>query len=141
MTAQTVPGGSETSDLFGSLLAGTMHGVDRLASVIELLGLAVLVYGVVRASIAFVRERGGPMDGTGDFAAIRISLGFHILLALEILICADIMHSVVRRSLEDLIGLSAVVIIRTIIAFFLNRELREARESRSHPGPAGEDAS
>lgn len=97
--------------------------VDRGASLIELIALAVLLVGLVRATAGFFRARAGRAE---DVLTLRRGLGVHILLALEILICADIMHTVVRRSLDELIVLSAVVVIRTVIAFFLTRELREA---------------
>ncbi len=114
-------------------LGGLQHGVDRLATVIELFALAVLLAGVIRAVFGFLREGRGSAVGAADFLALRRGLGVHILLALEILICADIMHTVVRRSYEELVVLAGVVVIRTVIAFFLNRELREAAEA-AHAG-------
>lgn len=121
-----------------SALADLEFGVDKLASVIELVALAVLLIGVLLATAGFLRElvrRGAPV--ASDFMAIRTVLGGHVLLALEILICADIMHTVARRTLDDLITLAAVVAIRTVIAYFLDRELRQARELAGRPATGG----
>ncbi len=57
------------------------------------------------------------------FLKLRLNLGQLILLALEVLIVSDILHSIAHRSLEDLGVLGAVVLIRILLAFFLDREL------------------
>ena len=57
------------------------------------------------------------------FLKLRLNLGQLILLALEVLIVSDILHSIAHRSLEDLGVLGAIVLIRILLAFFLDREL------------------
>ncbi|WP_085796825.1 DUF1622 domain-containing protein [Falsiruegeria litorea] len=57
------------------------------------------------------------------FLNLRLNLGQLILLALEVLIVSDILHSIAHRSLEDLGALGAIVLIRILLAFFLDREL------------------
>ncbi len=57
------------------------------------------------------------------FLKLRLNLGQLILLALEVLIVSDILHSIAHRSLEDLGALGAIVIIRILLAYFLDREL------------------
>lgn len=57
------------------------------------------------------------------FLRLRLNLGQLILLALEVLIVSDILHSIAHRSLEDLGVLGAIVLIRVLLAFFLDREL------------------
>ena len=57
------------------------------------------------------------------FVNLRLSLGQLILLALEVLIVSDILHSIAHRSLEDLGVLGAIVVIRILLAYFLDREL------------------
>lgn len=57
------------------------------------------------------------------FLQLRLNLGQLILLALEVLIVSDILHSIAHRSLEDLGVLGAIVLIRILLAYFLDREL------------------
>ena len=57
------------------------------------------------------------------FLKLRLNLGQLILLALEVLIVSDILHSIAHRSLEDLGVLGAIVLIRILLAYFLDREL------------------
>ena len=56
---------------------------------------------------------------------VRCDLGVKLVFALELLIILDLLHTVVSRSLDDLLTVGALVLIRTIIAFFLNREIQE----------------
>lgn len=116
-----------TAEQATGALAAVERIVDRGATLIELLAPAAAPVGVVRATAGFLPAGA---EHAEEFLTLRRSLGVHILLALEILICADIIHAVVRRSLGEPIALSAVVVIRTVVAFLLTRELREHAEPR-----------
>lgn len=63
---------------------------------------------------------------------IRVVLGEYLLLALEFFICADVILSVKDPSYEHLAQLGIVVVIRIMIAYFLQRELQhlEQREPK-----------
>lgn len=65
------------------------------------------------------------------FVKIRLNLGQLILLSLEVLIVSDILHSIAHRSLEDLGVLGAIVVIRILLAYFLDREL-DRLSSKDH---------
>lgn len=60
---------------------------------------------------------------TVEFNTIRIKLGEYLLFALEIFLCADIMLSVADPSIEHLTQLAIIVVIRTAIAYFLQKEI------------------
>lgn len=51
-------------------------------------------------------------------------LGYYLLLGLEFLIAADIVDTLMKPELRELIVLGAIVAIRTIISFSLNAELK-----------------
>ena len=53
-------------------------------------------------------------------------LGGYILLSLEILISAGIIESIIKPTLQDIFQLAALVVIRTIISYFLNKEIGPA---------------
>lgn len=61
---------------------------------------------------------------------IRSFLGSYILLSLEILIAADIVHSIINPSFQDLINLGAMVVIRTVMAYFLHKEMIDAKKEQ-----------
>jgi len=54
---------------------------------------------------------------------IRVSLGNYILLGLEFMIVSDIIHSFLQPDLMSLGQLGLLVVIRTMISFFLGKEL------------------
>lgn len=62
---------------------------------------------------------------------IRVTLGEYLLLALEFFICADVILSVKDPSYEHLAQLGIVVIIRIMIAYFLQRELQHLKDSEA----------
>ena len=47
------------------------------------------------------------------------------MLGLEFLIAADIIRTIVKPSLEELAILGSIVVIRTVINYFLGKELRQ----------------
>ena len=56
---------------------------------------------------------------------IKNQLVSYILLSLEILIVADIIETIVSPTLTDIALLAATVVIRTVISYFLNKEIKE----------------
>lgn len=61
----------------------------------------------------------------------KIELGGFVLLGLEILIVADIIETIIRPTLNDIIRLAAIVAIRTVISLFLNKEIHEIRSDEA----------
>ncbi len=59
----------------------------------------------------------------------RLRLWENLLFALEILICADIIITVLEPTFDHLLKLWLLIIIRITIAFFLDRELRELKHN------------
>src|SRR5215470_7420240 len=98
---------------------------------IGVLGVLIIVFGVaagmvrfLRAEYLFVRGR----DVENDRKRLRHVLGYYLLLGLEFLIAADIIDTLMKPSVQDLIVLGAIVLIRTVISFSLNAELRSERQ-------------
>lgn len=94
---------------------------------IGLLGVLVIGFGVASGLLRFVRSeflavRGVNMDE--DRKHLRHLLGYYLLLGLEFLIAADIIDTLMKPTPQDLLVLGAIVVIRTVISFSLNSELR-----------------
>ena len=106
------------------------------AALIEALGIAVItliaLYGILGALVRLLRKEGrGPV-----YQELRLRLGRGILLGLEFLIAADIIHTVaVELTFETLGVLAVVVLIRTFLSFTLEMELsgRWPWQSRAQP--------
>ena len=106
--------------------------LEWLATVIEVFAVLILVSGVVRFAFYFLRGEfrwNTGVAGTAEMAAARIVLARYILTALEVFIVADLILLVLTMSLESLLFLALLVIVRTVISYFLEHEIR-ALEAR-----------
>src|SRR5687768_15524048 len=99
---------------------------------IGVLGVLVIVFGVVCGLVRFVRAelRGARgVDVEDDRRRLRHVLGYYLLLGLEFLIAADIIDTLMKPSLQDLIVLGTIVLIRTVISYSLNAELKPEHQT------------
>ncbi|MDQ2070788.1 DUF1622 domain-containing protein [Natronospira bacteriovora] len=105
---------SEMIQPFAAWCAAALEAVGvGIISLIALLGLVRAGYGL------FKRQ---PSEAV--FHALRQRLGRGILLGLEFLIAADIIHTVaVELTFESIGVLAAIVLIRTFLSFTLEVEL------------------
>ena len=65
----------------------------------------------------------------------RLELGRYILAALEVLIVADVIRTALTMQLQGLIFLGGLVIIRSAISWFLDREIEALEKDRKHDAP------
>ena len=87
--------------------------------IIEAVGVAVIVGGLLLAAFGYVR--GG--DGR-SFHAVRATLARGILLGLEIMVAGDIISTVaIEPSLTSVAVLGAIVLIRTFLSLSLEVEV------------------
>jgi uncharacterized membrane protein len=93
-----------------------------------------IVRGLVLYALDLIRAHGGEVPKE----AIRLSLGRSLALALEFQVGADILGTALDPTLNDILVLAAVVVLRTVLNFFLGRELREA-ERRERVGQPAAD--
>lgn len=62
---------------------------------------------------------------------MRADFGTYLLLGLEFLIASDILKTVVDPTLDELAILGGVVVVRTVLSVFLNKEIKEFTENDS----------
>ncbi len=108
-------------------------GLEYAARAIELVAALILIFGAVRFTMLIggeILSRGKSPEG-GIFRHARVSLGGYILAALEFLIVADILFTILRRTLDELYILALLTAIRTALSWFLTRELRELRKDEA----------
>jgi len=93
---------------------------------IGIIGVSVIVWGVVVCAREFFVNEVRGIQGTDRCRKreiVRHHLGSYLLLGLEFLIAADIVNTIVRPSLDEIIILGAIVAIRTVLNYSLNKEL------------------
>ncbi len=107
----------------------------------EAVGVAVLVLGGVWA---FVRALGNWRRGGNVYVGIRRDFGRALLLGLEILVAADIIKTVsVATTLENVVILGVLVLVRTLLSFSLDVEIEGVapwRRRQFEATPDGEPA-
>jgi uncharacterized membrane protein len=102
--------------------------ISDVVRVVEGVGCAVMVLGAVWAlgqfAIAAFTGRAGGETAERGYATLRRNLGRVILLGLEILIIADIVRTViVDPSIESVVVLGLIVVIRIVLSFSLEVEI------------------
>jgi len=107
--------------MFDQLATEIAHDV---AKAIELVGIAIIAVGAV-INLALFARRAFDREERGEaMATLRSNFGRSILLGLEFLIAADIINTVaVTPTLQSVIVLGAIVIIRTFLSFSLELEI------------------
>ncbi len=105
--------------------AETFTGLmDHVAQGFEALGAAILVVGVVWSFVlaAAAARRSGWSART--YLVLRQAFGGTLLLGLEILVAADLLHTVaVAPTLTNVYVLGLIVVIRTFLSFSLETEI------------------
>lgn|GEM_PF-743779 len=107
--------------LFEQILHTVVHGINAVT-------VLVLVWGVLYGAARFVRAEkvrlsGRPCDQ--EMRDLRRAVGFYLLFALELLIAADVIETMLQPSLQHLAILGGVSAIRILIGYALGRELRD----------------
>jgi len=73
---------------------------------------------------------------TATIGRIRLMLGEHTSLALGILVAADVLDTVIKPAhsygLEDMTKMFFLMTLRTTLAYFLGREMKELEEEEEH---------
>ena len=85
----------------------------------------IIVAGAVHAFWIFIRRALLKERCYREITLGRMKLGHSLLLGLDFLIGADILRTVVTPNWNDIGQLAAIIAIRTILNFFLMRELEQ----------------
>jgi len=102
--------------------------LEWLAVVIDLTGALIMVWAFVAAVIAVLRSAFSAGDEHSRIRSMQVArcgLGVKLVFALELMIISDLFHTIISRSVDDLILVGGLVVIRTAIAYFLNKEITE----------------
>jgi len=98
--------------------------VDAISKVIDGAGVAVIVIGLVLATVVFLLAQRRRTGRDESFRLYRQQVGKAILLGLEFLVAADIIRTVAVAPTFQGVGVLAVVVaVRTFLSFTLDVEL------------------
>lgn len=99
--------------------------VEYATLFIEALAVLTIVVAIVVALTGYLlRYARQPSDKENLYHALKVSLGKSLLLGLEILVAADIIHTVaLEATLESVLVLGLLVVIRTFLSWALLVEI------------------
>ncbi len=107
--------------------------VQWLRLAVEAVGALVIGIGVVLAIYqlaAHFRD-----EQSTNFNRVRLTLGKYLALALEFQVGADILSTAIAPSYEQIGKLGAIVVIRTLLNYFLTKELEGERRRVNQNAP------
>jgi uncharacterized membrane protein len=106
-------------------MTGEIAWIHLVTRIVEIVGTAIIVVGSFGALALFLfrmATNAAPRDTL--VAAFRSNLGRSILLGLEFLVAADIINTVaVEPTIQSLLVLAGIVLIRTFLSFSLEVEI------------------
>jgi uncharacterized membrane protein len=121
-----------------------MEFLHHVSFGIGILGVLAIVFGVIGGVVRFLRSEvhsGRGRNVEEDRRRLRHLLGYYLLLGLEFLIAADIIDTLMKPNVQDLVVLGAIVAIRTVISFSLAAELKSEKHALTpalaHPARDG----
>ncbi len=105
----------------------TFHnGIIAVSFILNIIGAVIILAGVITALYellkngALFREEAIKLN-----ESVRIKLGSYLVLGLEFFIAGDVIKTIIIPTWESLGMLGAIVIIRTILSYFLTKDLRK----------------
>lgn len=99
-------------------------GMLWVARAFEVVAAAVLVAGLLLAFALAARAYRRTSDATVAYRTLRQTFGGVILLGLEILVAGDLIRTVaVEPTLDNVVVLGLIVLIRTFLSFSLEIEI------------------
>jgi uncharacterized membrane protein len=109
-----------------------------VALAIEVSAVLVVAFGALQAVFTLV---GAILNGTADEIKGRViwlKFATWILLALEFALAADIVHTAVAPTWDDIWKLAVIALIRTMLNYFLARDIADfsgMERSQAHNSP------
>lgn len=122
-------------DLAQNIMNHLIPFFDLFILALNIFSIFVLIWGVIMAGIDFIKSEKDNrnrivMARQNNF--IKSFLGSYILLSLEILIAADIIESIIKPTFQDILKLAILVVIRTVISYFLHKEIEDALKDKEN---------
>lgn len=93
---------------------------------VEIIGVAVLLFSVFRAVWMLLARRGG----------VRLGLAEGIALSLEFKMGGELLRTVIVREWNELLILGSIILIRAAMAVLIRWEIANAKKTAHRPAPA-----
>ncbi|BAZ49319.1 hypothetical protein NIES4103_19310 [Nostoc sp. NIES-4103] len=105
--------------------------VGYLAAGTEIAAAVVIGGAVIRGIAAYLRLLFSRSKQHFDATeAVRLQLGRVLALGLEFTVASDILRTAVAPTRQDILNLGAIVLLRTLLNYFLEREIQQGEQRR-----------
>lgn len=100
--------------------------VNAASFALNVIGALITIWAIIISLCDFLKkEIFNRKEAVHLNEVIRIKLGSYLVLALEFFIAGDIVKTIITPSWESLGILGAIVVIRTILSYFLTKDLKK----------------
>jgi uncharacterized membrane protein len=100
--------------------------INNVSFVLNIIGALITIWGIIISLFEFLKKEIANRAQVVQLnETIRLKLGSYLVLALEFFIAGDIVKTVITPSWESLGILGAIVVIRTILSYFLTKDLKK----------------
>jgi len=106
-------------DLLHSIINNISFSLNIIGALITIWGIVISLFEFLKKEILNRRETIRLNE------AIRLQLGSYLVLALEFFIAGDIVKTIITPTWESLGVLGAIVVIRTVLSYFLTKDLKK----------------
>lgn len=105
--------------------------VGYLAAGAEIAAAIVIGGAVIRGIITYLSQLFSRSKQHFDSTeSIRLQLGRVLALGLEFTVASDILRTAVAPTRQDILNLGAIVLLRTLLNYFLDREISQGEQNR-----------
>lgn len=100
--------------------------INVISFALNIVGALVILWGVLISLAELLKKEFSKSKNPVELSeAIRIKLGSYLVLGLEFFIAGDIVKTIITPTWQSLGMLGAIVVIRTILSYFLTRDLKK----------------
>ena len=100
--------------------------INNVSFALNIVGALITIWAIIISLADFIKKE---IFNRGEAIklneAIRIKLGSYLVLALEFFIAGDIVKTIITPTWQSLGILGAIVVIRTILSYFLTKDLKK----------------
>jgi uncharacterized membrane protein len=100
--------------------------VGYLKLAVEAVGAAIVGFGALATVVVYLLSLFGIRERSNT--EIRLFLGRYLVLGLEFQLGSDILSTAVAPTIAEIKILAAIVVIRTVLNYFLSKEIERERE-------------
>ncbi len=100
--------------------------VDLLVRLVEAAGAIVIFIGAAIAAVGFVRAA-LRRHSNDEFVRVRLGLGRYLTLGLEFQLASDVLSTAIAPTFAEIGKLAAIAAIRTVLNYFLAKEIERER--------------